>query len=208
MSRPFARVRVDLLRYHEEVKRFDFPDAPPVADPPAVSSSSWRSDLRLILAHYSLQALLVYRLGRWIRDSARSPLRWIPALLAVPFYLVLAAFVRVAYDVHLASSAEIGGAFFIGHFGGVRVGRCRIGSHCSIHQRVRIGPGPGGGPGPSIGDRVWIGPHARVVGPWRIGTGATIGGGAEVRHDVGEGALLLGNPARVVSFHYDNRVLH
>jgi serine O-acetyltransferase len=207
MSQAFPIARADIRRYFAEARRFEFPDAPPGAEVPTAGVGGWLRTLRLVAAHYSLQALLVYRLGHWLRSSIRRPARWIPALVSGPLYLLLVAFIRVAYDVHLASSAAIGPGFFIGHFGGVRVGRCRIGAHCSIHQRVLVGPGPVGGPGPSIGDRVWIGPHARILGPFQIGDGATIGGGAEVTHDVCAGALLLGNPARVVSLHYDNGVL-
>ena len=56
-----------------------------------------------------------------------------------------------------------------------------------------------------IGDRVWIGAHVHIVGPYRIGSGTTIAAGAVVRRDLPDNALCLGNPVRVVMSDYDNR---
>lgn len=81
---------------------------------------------------------------------------------------------------------------------------CRIGADCSIHRLTEITPAARG-PGPEIGDRVWIGAHVRIVGPYRIGSHATIAAGAEVRSDLRDGALCIGNPARVMMCSYDNR---
>jgi hypothetical protein len=46
-----------------------------------------------------------------------------------------------------------------------------------------------------------------VLGPIRIGTGATIAAGAHVSKDVPEGALVAGNLARVVKWGYDNSAI-
>jgi serine acetyltransferase len=61
------------------------------------------------------------------------------------------------------------------------------------------------GRGPVIGDRVWIGAHAQIIGPHRIGSDSTVGAGTVVQADVSEGVLCLGNPARLVRRNYDNR---
>lgn len=47
-----------------------------------------------------------------------------------------------------------------------------------------------------VGDEVTIGAHAVIVGPVRIGPGATIGAGAIVTKDVPAGETWAGNPAR------------
>jgi acetyltransferase-like isoleucine patch superfamily enzyme len=52
-----------------------------------------------------------------------------------------------------------------------------------------------------IGDRVWIGAGAKVLKGVTVGDGAVIAAGAVVTRDVPAGALVAGNPARVVREH-------
>ena len=97
-------------------------------------------------------------------------------------------------------------------------GDVRIGDHVFISHEVVIADGPwavplrlargdaanGGGGAPSaappidIGDDVWIGARAAILGGVRIGAGAIVGAGAVVTRDVPAGAVVAGNPAQVV----------
>jgi serine O-acetyltransferase len=52
--------------------------------------------------------------------------------------------------------------------------------------------------GPVIGDDVYIGTGAKVLGPITVGAGARIGANAVVIDDVPAGATVVGAPARVV----------
>jgi serine O-acetyltransferase len=163
-----------------------------------------RAAWRLIANSCGLQALLAYRLGRWLLYARRRYYLW-PLLPACwPVYYLLSRYARVAYDIRLELSAEIGPGFYIGHFGAIRVGRCRIGSNCSIGRLTKIGAAADG-QRPVIGDRVWIGAHAQIVGAHTIGSGATVGAGTVVHCDIPERVLCLGNPARLVIRNYDNR---
>ena len=129
--------------------------------------------IRGIATNFGLQALMVYRLGRWVDGRGRLARAASDLLLALPRW-----WVSRAYGIVIETSADIGPGLYIGHFGGIRVGECRIGDHCSIGQSVRIGPSPQGGRGPTIGDRVWIGAHARILGPYMVGDGATVAAGS------------------------------
>jgi serine O-acetyltransferase len=157
------------------------------------------SAARSLLA-FGPQALAIYRLGHWLRGSRR----WHPARLLAPVHGLLAAYARNACDIHLDPSADIGPRLKIFHFGGIHLRGCKVGEGCVIHQEVRLEPAAPGGEGPVLGDRVWVGPHARIVGPVRVGDGATIAAGAVVMHDVPAGALVVGNPARPAKINYDN----
>jgi acetyltransferase-like isoleucine patch superfamily enzyme len=53
------------------------------------------------------------------------------------------------------------------------------------------------GDGVTIGDDVWIGASATVLGGVTIGTGAIVGAGSVVTGDVPEFSIVVGNPARV-----------
>jgi serine O-acetyltransferase len=159
---------------------------------------------RLFADNYGLQALLAYRLGRWLRRAGQKYHVWPLLQVCWPIYYLLSRFARVAYDIRLELSADIGPGFYIGHFGAIRVSRCRIGANCSISHSTSI-TAAADGKGPIIGDRVWIGAHAQIIGPHRIGSDATVGAGTVIQGDVPEGVLCLGNPARLVRRNYDNR---
>jgi serine O-acetyltransferase len=159
---------------------------------------------QLLADNYGLQALLAYRLGRWLVRAGRKYWVWPMLPGGWLLYYLLSRYVRAAFGIRLELSADIGPGFYIGHFGAIRVRRCRIGANCSIGRLTEIAPAANGA-GPVIGDRVWMGAHVQIVGSHRIGSGATVGAGAIVRGDLPDAALCLGSPARVVVRHYDNR---
>lgn len=51
----------------------------------------------------------------------------------------------------------------------------------------------------SIGDNVWIGENAKILGNISIGDGAIIGANAVVTHDVPPNALAVGVPAKIIT---------
>jgi len=159
---------------------------------------------RLFANSYGLQALLAYRLGRWLLRASRKYYLWPLLPVCWPIYYVLSRGAWVVYDIRLELSADIGPGFYIGHFGAIRVRRCRIGANCSISHLTSISAAVDG-QGPVIGDRVWIGAHAQIVGPHRIGCDATVGAGTIIMGDIPDGVLCLGNPGRPVRRDYDNR---
>jgi bifunctional UDP-N-acetylglucosamine pyrophosphorylase/glucosamine-1-phosphate N-acetyltransferase len=48
-----------------------------------------------------------------------------------------------------------------------------------------------------VGDRAFVGSGAMLVAPVSVGRGATVGAGSVVTHDVPDGALSYGVPARL-----------
>jgi serine O-acetyltransferase len=79
---------------------------------------------------------------------------------------------------------------------------CQIGRDCNISQGVTLGQanrGPRKGV-PVIGDRVYLGPGAKVVGAVRVGSGVAIGANCVVTKDLPEQAVAVGVPARIISF--------
>jgi len=58
-----------------------------------------------------------------------------------------------------------------------------------------------------VGHDVWIGSHAIILPGVRIGTGAIIGAGAVVVKDVPAYAVVVGNPAKVVKYRFEQRLI-
>lgn len=159
-----------------------------------------------VVRYPGLQALLVYRFGRILLGGLRRPWWWPVLPLAALLYLPAAAIVRACYGIRLFLSAQIGAGCSILHFGGIEIANCRLGENCSIAQGTRIGS-RSDPHGPTVGDRVWIGAQAKILGPVAIGDGATIGPGSRVIKAVPQRALVLGNPARVVFPAFDNTAI-
>jgi serine O-acetyltransferase len=105
---------------------------------------------------------------------------------------------RHLFGSYLAPETVIGSGTELGYGGiGVVIHKdARIGRDVVISPGVVIG-GRSGLPGaPDIGDRVFIGAGAKVLGPIKVGAGAQLGANAVVIRDVAPGDVVVGIPAR------------
>ncbi len=139
---------------------------------------------------------IALRVASWTRTQ---PLLR-PADLLLRLWLLRA---RHRYGFELAPSCEIGGGLLLSaHPGGITVNpEVRIGRNCNLFHGVTIGRAYGGSaPGvPVLGDRVWVGPGAKVVGGIEIGDDVVIGPNSVVTKDVASSSVVGGVPARVLS---------
>lgn len=98
---------------------------------------------------------------------------------------------------------EIGKGLFISHSGSIIINsQCRLGENINLAPGTVIGFGiKNGKPGyPIIGDRVFIGPGAKIFGPITIGNDVMIGANAVVNSDVPDMAVVAGVPGKVVNY--------
>jgi serine O-acetyltransferase len=113
-------------------------------------------------------------------------------VLRVPALLYWYRARTLGFDV--SPRADIGPGLYVApHPGGVVVHPdARIGANCNLHHGVTIGRkhrGPHTGV-PRIGDNVWIGPGAKLVGAITVGSDAVIGPNCVVSDDVASAAVL------------------
>ncbi len=59
-----------------------------------------------------------------------------------------------------------------------------------------------------IGNDVWIGNRVIIKSGVKIGTGAVIGAGSVVTKDVPDYAVVAGNPAKIVRYRFDEKIIH
>jgi len=80
-----------------------------------------------------------------------------------------------------------------------------IGERCGIQQDVTIGTNPERNGAPIIGDDVYIGAGAKVLGPVKIGDRARIAANSLVINDVPDDATAIGVPARIIRYCAGNK---
>jgi serine O-acetyltransferase len=156
--------------------------------------AGWRAHAEALF-QFGLLAIAVYRFGRWAR-------RVRPRLLSLPFkflYRLLEAGVRILFGIEISADSEIGPGFYIGHSGGIVV-HGRLGAQCSIGQGVTIGAkGAGRSDGyPRLGDRVYLGAGAMVIGAVQVGDDVVVGANTVVVQDIPAGARVVSAPVRVL----------
>ena len=150
-----------------------------------------------LVVEISSWVILSYRVGRAI-SSLPTPLRRAVRLMHAPVHAVLQA----VGGVEIPVSAAIGGGLHMRHTYGVVIhSDARVGLDCNLSQGVTIGIGGRGDRRgvPWLGDRVYVGPGAKLFGPISVGTDSAVGANAVVNRDVPRHVVVAGVPARVVS---------
>lgn len=98
----------------------------------------------------------------------------------------------------------IGKGFNLVHFGRVIVApSVKIGHNCNLFTGVTIGSTARYTGGvkmgvPTIGNDVWIGPNAVIVGKINIGDNVLIAANSYVNFDVPSNSIVIGNPGRII----------
>jgi serine O-acetyltransferase len=164
-------------------------DATRARDPAA------RSALEVVFCYPGFQVLLFHRVANWL---------WRHRWYFLGRFVAHVGRVLTAIDIH--PGATIGKRLFIDHGLGVVVGEtAEIGDDCTIYQGVTLGgtrptkDQTGHKRHPTIGNHVIISSNAQVLGPFKVGDGATIGAAAVVLRAVPDGAIMVGNPARQIT---------
>lgn len=104
-------------------------------------------------------------------------------------------------DLHIeVESKEMGGGFIVYHGTSTYIFCRKIGNNFLVHQNVTIGRGKevDGVSIPTIGNNVYVGANAVVIGGIKIGNNVTIGAGAVVNKDVPDNCTVVGNPMRII----------
>ena len=110
------------------------------------------------------------------------------------------------YGLEISPRAQIGKELYLGHPYNITVGEgVVLGNNVNLHKGCTIGRVNRGNIGsPHIGDNVYIGINATVVGNIHIGSDVLIAPNSYVNFDVPDHSVVIGNPA--VVHHKDNAI--
>lgn len=157
-----------------------------------------RADFRIherSLSNRALWALVTYRFGNWALGRRLKPYRWCMSKL----YGVLRIINEILTNITIYPGTEIGDGFHIIHGDGpITIHPSTvIGARCGIMHNVTIGTNMSEDV-PVIGDDVFIGVGACILGGVSIGDRARIAANSLVIEDVPADSIAIGVPARII----------
>nr|WP_242954524.1 serine O-acetyltransferase [Desulfitobacterium chlororespirans] len=149
--------------------------------------------VEIILCYPGLHALIAHRLAHCLY---KKNMVLIPRLISQTS--------RFFTGIEIHPGAEIGQGLFIDHGMGVVIGEtAEVGDNVTIYQGVTLG-GTGKEKGkrhPTVGNNVFIGSGAKILGSIKIGDNVKIGAGSVVTKPVPSNTTVVGVPGKVVSRH-------
>ena len=134
------------------------------------------------LIDYRLRFLFYYRLKK--NNIIRK--------IAMRYYSI-----KYGLDIY----CDCGPGLYLGHARGITVNPgARIGKNCNIHKGVTIGQENRGSRkgAPIIGNDVWIGINAVIVGNVKIGNDVLIAPLTYVNFDIPDHSIVIGNPGKII----------
>jgi serine O-acetyltransferase len=144
--------------------------------------SGWLCVVEGLLFENGFQAVVLYRLAHWFKTHG---VRFLGPLVA--------RYTLWLTGVDIAPAAIIGPGLYISHGNGIVIGgSARLGARAFLLQQVTIGaPSPARvAEMPSLGDNVFVGAGARLIGGIRIGDDVFIGVNAVVAEDIPSGSRV------------------
>lgn len=110
-------------------------------------------------------------------------------------------FYQKKYHIQIPKKTKIGDGLFLGHYGRIIINpNVIIGKNCNIATGVTIGQenrGKRKGT-PVIGDEVWIGTNAVIVGNIKIGNNVLIAPNSFVNCNIPDNSIVVGNPIKII----------
>jgi serine O-acetyltransferase len=138
----------------------------------------------------------------WMRTcNYLSRHRFLKILFFIPSRLVLDHY-QYKYGISISYRTVIGSGIYISHFGGIVINsNAVLGKNCNLSHEVTIGQANRGRKKgcPILGDNIFIGPGAKIIGNVRIGNNVAIGSNCVVTKDIEDNAVVVGIPGQVIS---------
>lgn len=149
-----------------------------------------RNSLEVFLLYPFIHALISYRISHFFYKKKM--------FFCARF---VSQFSRLFTGIEIHPGAKIGKGLFIDHGMGVVIGEtAEVGDNVTLYHGVTLG-GTGKHTGkrhPTVGNNVFIGSGAKILGPVVIGDRVKVGANAVILEDVPSDCTAVGIPARII----------
>ncbi len=138
----------------------------------------------------------------WMRTCAYLKSHSIFRYCLFPITWIILRHYEYKFGISISYRTQIGSGMYIGHFGGIIVNQnAVIGKNCNISHQVTLGKANRGARKgyPIIGDNVYIGPGAKIIGHVSIGNNVAIGANCVVTKDIPDNSVVVGVPGKIIS---------
>ncbi len=143
--------------------------------------------IKFIWTYQGFRAVLLYRLSFYLK---RKRVKALPGILS-----------RLNLTLHgfdIPSSVEIGPGLYVPHPVGTVITAQKIGANLSLISNITIGM-RNEHAFPTIGNNVFVGAGARILGNIVIGDNVNIGANSVIIHDLPDNCTAVGIPAKIIS---------
>ncbi|MBA3912286.1 MAG: serine acetyltransferase [Acidobacteriales bacterium] len=146
------------------------------------------SNIRILMA-LTTWSVISYRYSHWVVRNVRIPVvRQLFSFSAI----LLQRWTELWTGVFIHREAVIGPGLVVHTPYAICIGPTKIGENCTVGSGVVINGGSRG-----IGDNVYFGPGAKVVGTAKVGNNVVIVANSLVLTDVPDNRTVVGVPARI-----------
>lgn len=117
------------------------------------------------------------------------------------FHKFLLRLLSRLHNLEIPPETKIGKGLYLGHVYNITINPTTIiGDNCNIHKGVTIGMEPRGRRKgtPIIGNNVWIGVNATIVGKINIGDDVLIAPNTFVNCDIPSHSIVIGCPCKII----------
>ncbi|MGE6490453.1 serine O-acetyltransferase [Exiguobacterium sp. NPDC077395] len=159
----------------------------------SILKKKWRK------AGYGNLTIIIYKMGNFIHSKIKIPI--LKQVLMLIYRILDIVFIRIFANSEVPYTTKIGKRLGLPHGGmGIIIsGKSTIGDDVIIFHQVTIGTRVSEGKAPIIGNNVFIGAGAKILGDITIGDGSSIGANAVVLTDVPPHSTAVGIPAKIIS---------
>lgn len=152
-----------------------------------IKGSAFLENIRILLS-LTIWAIISYRFSHWVSKLHVPVVR--PFLMVLAILLERWAGLWTGVSIHRL--AEIGPGLVIHTPYAICIGPTRIGANLTVGTGVLIAGGSKG-----IGNDVYFGPGAKLIGDAKIGNNVVVGANSVVLTDVPDDMTVIGVPARI-----------
>lgn len=149
-----------------------------------------RSNFKKIIENPEIQQIYLYRKYNEVKFKILKKI--------IYYFYRIYSFIL---GIQISLDCKIGKGLNINHWGSIVINpNAELGENINLHPGINIGQENRGERkgAPKIGNCVWIGMNAVIVGKIIVGSNVLIAPNSYVNFDVPDNSIVIGNPAKII----------